>query len=98
MEHPSNKFYEGCCTSIDDALNINVQQFAYEKSLSWPKEEKTKPTFTEGWKDACALRNEYLKKVGEFRDNLMQEWLQREGQAKSIAEAYFSGDYSTLSI
>ena len=97
MKHPSNQFYEGQCTSIDNALDLNVSQFRFEKGL-WPEEEKVSPTFTNGLKEAEALRSEYMQKINNVRDKLMKEWLTREGQAQSIAEAYFSGDYSILAI
>ena len=97
MEHPSNKFYNGECTSIDDALALNCQQFRFEKSL-WPEEEKEQPTFTNELKEAEDLRTEYLQKINGIRDDLMNEWLKRTGQAQTLAEAYFSGDYSILAI
>jgi hypothetical protein len=97
MEHPSDVFYHGLCGSLDEALDLNVQQFAFEKNL-WPEEEKTKATFTSGWKEAIALRDEYGEEIRELENTLMKLWLQRGGQAQSIAEAYFSGDYTTLAI
>lgn len=97
MKHPSDALYKNAIKSFEEALEVVEAEFTLEKSL-WPEEEAVKPTFTEGLKEAQALKAEYLQHINVVREQLLKEWEKRGGMAERFAIAYFSGDYSHLAI
>ena len=102
MGHPSNTLYRGECTSLEEAFDLVAAEFAYEiRNCPVEDEEDRKfiKEFTADMKTIEALKQEYQTKVNIVRDALMREWQERkEAWASGFADAYFSGDYSSLAI
>ncbi len=102
MEHPSNTLYRGECKSLEEAFDLVIAEFSHE-IRNCPVESETDrefiKEFTADMKIIEALKQEYQVKVNAVRDALMKEWQERkDGWASGFAEAYFSGDYSSLAI
>ena len=102
MAHPSNTLYRGECTSLEEAFDLVIAEFAYEIRTCAAEDEKDREFIRESTADMKkieSLKQEYQTKVNAIRDALMKEWQERQdGWASGFADAYFSGDYSQLAI
>ena len=100
MRHPSDALYNNECLSLDQAFQLVLNELCYEIDLCREPEEEAAfiKDFKEGMARVRELKSEYRDFIETKRGELMKEWQDRGGWAADFAEAYFSGDYSSLAI